>query len=429
MIYYFTKSLELSGQCYRNFLYSIRSEQTRMQYLYGLKRFMLYTKSKSLDDLLTIDPKMVEANIIDWIVKLREEHKLSRSVINHYLSAMLKFYLMNDVLLNRKKIGSYLGPCEFKYEDRPYTHQEIARLLAYSDERMKVIVLLLASTGMRIGALPELCLRNLEKIEHGEYQLYKIVVYEKSKERYTTFCTPECAAAIDSYLQYRQRFGERMDPDIPLLRRRFHHDQIINVKNARRLARRTLPIRLSELLIRSGIVVQKHQIENAGVVVGDPAGPGRERKEVRRCNGFRKFANTQMAKAKVDPVIKSMLLGHDVGLQENYFRPSEEELLAEYIKAVDFLTINEEQKLKLKVKQMEEEMVDAAAVADLKNQLDKKEGRLVVMEKQFNTMQSQMQALLTAIGNMKGDQDKVYEFSKTLFDSGILKTTTQSPSS
>jgi hypothetical protein len=56
------------------------------------------------------------------------------------------------------------------------------------------------------------------------------------------------------------------------------------------------------------------------------------------------------------------------------------------------------------------------AYSETIEQQKQKEDRLTVMEKQ-------MQALLTAIGNMKGDQDKVYEFSKALFDSGILKTT------
>jgi integrase len=49
-----------------------------------------------------------------------------------------------------------------------------------------------------------------------------------------------------------------------------------------------------------------------------------------------------------------------------------------------------------------------------------KEDRITVMEKQ-------MQALLTALGSIK-HQDKINDLSKTLFDSGILKTT-QNPSS
>jgi integrase len=49
-----------------------------------------------------------------------------------------------------------------------------------------------------------------------------------------------------------------------------------------------------------------------------------------------------------------------------------------------------------------------------------KEDKLTIMEERFNSMQSQMQTLLTAIVNMK-DQNKINEFSKTLFDSGIVE--------
>jgi hypothetical protein len=59
------------------------------------------------------------------------------------------------------------------------------------------------------------------------------------------------------------------------------------------------------------------------------------------------------------------------------------------------------------------------AYSETIEQQKQKDDRLTVVEKQ-------MQLLLTAIGSMKGDQEKVNEFSKALFDSGILKVTTSS---
>jgi integrase/recombinase XerD len=50
-----------------------------------------------------------------------------------------------------------------------------------------------------------------------------------------------------------------------------------------------------------------------------------------------------------------------------------------------------------------------------------KEDQLQVVQSQVDKMQSQLQTLISALGNMK-DQNKVDEFSKTLFESGILKT-------
>lgn len=47
--------------------------------------------------------------------------------------------------------------------------------------------LLLASTGMRIGALSTIKIRDLERID----DLYKITVYSGDNEEYFSFCTPE----------------------------------------------------------------------------------------------------------------------------------------------------------------------------------------------------------------------------------------------
>jgi len=51
-----------------------------------------------------------------------------------------------------------------------------------------------------------------------------------------------------------------------------------------------------------------------------------------------------------------------------------------------------------------------------------KEDKLTVMEKQFNTMQSQLQTLITALGSIK-DQNQVNQTAQMLYKSGILNNT------
>ena len=88
-----------------------------------------------------------------------------------------------------------------------------------SDERMKVIVLILTSTGKRIGGLAGLKISSLKKID--EFGLYRLTVYEGSSEEYICFTTPECASAIDFYLSQREMWGEKLKPDSPLIRKEF----------------------------------------------------------------------------------------------------------------------------------------------------------------------------------------------------------------
>ena len=49
-------------------------------------------------------------------------------------------------------------------------------------------------------------------------------------------------------------------------------------------------------------------------------------------HGFRKFVTTQLVNSKVSPEIREMLLGHKIGLASAYYRPSEDEMLNEYLK-------------------------------------------------------------------------------------------------
>ena len=44
-------------------------------------------------------------------------------------------------------------------------------------------------------------------------------------------------------------------------------------------------------------------------------------------------------------------MGHDTGLEKSCYKPTEQELLEDYLKVIDLLTINEINKLKLEFEQ------------------------------------------------------------------------------
>jgi hypothetical protein len=73
-----------------------------------------------------------------------------------------------------------------------------------------------------------------------------------------------------------------------------------------------------------------------------------------------------MARAGVDTEKAKVLSGHSIGVRGHYVKYTEDELLQEYLKAVNNLTINEENRLKLKVKSLENQ---EAKVANLQKEL------------------------------------------------------------
>ena len=180
-------NLVLTGDCYNNLANTVKSKHTLVIYKYGLTQFMHYLQISDVNNLMVLsqDAKALQYKIIDYVMRLRQR-SLAPSSVKTLLASVVHFYTMNDVSLNRKKIGAYLPSKDDreeeeneKSEDRPYTLAEISRLLEFCDLRNRAIVLLFASTGVRIGSVPRLRLEHLTKIE--KYFLYKIKVYASSK--------------------------------------------------------------------------------------------------------------------------------------------------------------------------------------------------------------------------------------------------------
>ena len=72
----------------------------------------------------------------------------------------------------------------------------------------------------------------------------------------------------------------------------------------------------------------RHQLKN-----------GERRHEFKTVHGFRKFFKTHC-----EQVMKSInveiLMGHTIGVSDCYYKPSEKEILEDYLKAINVLTIN-----------------------------------------------------------------------------------------
>jgi integrase len=153
--------------------------------------------------------------------------------------------------------------------------------------------------------------------------------------------TPEATKAIDTYLEMRASYGEKINEDSYLIREYFNTRGPIKIRNARNVTTLTLEWKLIEMARRCHIRKVEHQIEGKKIAS--------MRKDVAIAHGFRKFFATMCASSKVDPEIRERLLGHDIGLTLDYVKTTEQEIYQEYQKAFDLLTINEENRLRKKV--------------------------------------------------------------------------------
>ena len=61
--------------------------------------------------------------------------------------------------------------------------------------------------------------------------------------------------------------------------------------------------------------------------------------EWKQAHGFRKFFKTRMEVAGVKPLVIETLMGHSTGVSSSYFKPTEREMLVEYAKGVENVTV------------------------------------------------------------------------------------------
>lgn len=346
---------------YKNFINSLDSEASRRTYRSAFPQFMRFCKTDSYDAMLQIQPKKLEGLIRDYIIHLREYRKASPATVASYSSCIAHFYEMNDVVINWKKLKKFKGRYHGVVEDVPYSRDQIKVLVDRATLRDRCMILMMASAGLRRGALPNLRIKDLTPVP--KYSLYKIAVYKKEQEQYTTFCSPECARHIDQYLQWRSRLGEKLQPDSILFRGEFDTTSNMAIDRPKPIQTTTVGHTIHLLLDRAGVRGRTTQRFKKTTLMA--------------CHGFRKFFDTQCINYGMNPLYCEYLMGHKSGLIKSYFKPTDAELLEGndksigYVGVIPYLTINateeENERLRQKVETLQ---VEKSQIEELHKEME-----------------------------------------------------------
>ncbi|MGB5090009.1 MAG: site-specific integrase [Nitrososphaeraceae archaeon] len=313
------------------FLSSVKSQETKEKYSIYLKKYMELQGLTDKDLDKETDPRVIEKQLIHFVNAMKKKG-MSYIAIKNYTTAVFSFYSINDINLNTRKIAKFMPENKKVKNDRGYKREEIAKLLEFADLRARVIILLLASSGARVGAITSLKVRHLDADNHN-----KVIFYQKSPEEYFSFITPEAKKAVDAYLDMRKRHGEELTPDSYLIREQYDIRNPFAIKSPKAVSSEGLQWILRDLVTRYN-VISNNQTPVA--------------------HGFRYWWMGQAVKCKMNPEQREMLLGHKIGLASAYYRPDPDELYVEYEKALDLLTIDPTQKLQKKLDVLEVEKTD-----------------------------------------------------------------------
>ena len=302
-------NMQVSVNTYDNFVNSINSDQTKEQYEYCLTQFLKYCQM-NLDSFLKLPQDEISSLIVNYLL----ERKVSRQYKVVIFSAIKHACEMNDVVLNWTKMKKFIRTENrdngIHGKDRGYEHEEIQKILEFSDQRSKTAFLLLASSGIRIGALQTIRIGDLERID----DLYKITIYTGDREEYFTFCTPECTKEIDNYLAYRNRKGEKITQDSFLVVMKFTQDAI---QKGKPFTGKSLRVTLQNCISNTGLRVVDHENPH-------------KRKQIPVMHGFRKFFTKQLVDSKLNPEIREMLLGHKIKKKGEPPAPDDDQWLSCY---------------------------------------------------------------------------------------------------
>ncbi|HEV8405560.1 MAG TPA: hypothetical protein VGQ13_06610, partial [Nitrososphaera sp.] len=176
----------------------LRTKSTEKFYKLCLDKFCAFS-GKTPAQIAKLKDAQAKKLVIQYVLHLKEiavntagkpvEGKISVNSIGYYIAGLKSFLDHCEKTLPWKKIKSYY-PEEVAHSFRAYKLEELRRLLALADRRERVILLLMISSGLRVGAIPDLKFKHLEPLENG---LAKLHVYAESKKNcYWTLITPEC---------------------------------------------------------------------------------------------------------------------------------------------------------------------------------------------------------------------------------------------
>jgi len=361
---------------YQLFLDSIRSPSTERRYKNLLYTFLklipnqfyndslgktpenrdVQTLAKFFVDLSRKDMDKVSDIIATFIKEDRkrvESGEISSQTIPNHIKPIKVLLDANRVPIHWKSLNKLLPRREAKSKDRAYTKEEIQKMLQVTNDITdKVIILMFSSGGFRLESWDYFTWKDVVffKNDDGTYKGAALRIYRGDPESYFTFITPEACKALELYREnWKADIGVYPKPDDPLIKSiRYPVIRRLNQKGVRK---------------RIDIVV-------TDIGLRPPLSLNQKRHEVQLDHGFRKYFNTMLRRAKVDYLDKEDMMGHKVGLEKHYERYNEEdfERFPEYQKAIPFLTVSDEERIRLENEKLKQEKSENEI---LKSQLNK----------------------------------------------------------
>jgi len=341
------------------YLYAMKSPVTKQKYQKRLEKFFdfLELKGNTIEEksnsFLQISKEKDNAWVFNVVLKFMQsllerfnEKEITGSTIRNYLKSIKLFLEIADIQIAWKKISRGLPRARNYSDDRIPTVEEINTLLAYPDRRLKALIYTMSSSGIRLGAWDFLKWGHIRPIEkNGEIVAAKIIVYAGEEDEYFSFISREAFYALSEWMNFREISGEKIDNNSWLMRDLWDTQDI----QGKGKGLVTKPNKLTSIgikkLVNRAIWAQglRKKLEN-----------GKKRHEWQAIHCYRKWYKTRCEMAGMKPINVEILLSHNVGISNSYYKPTENDLLEDYLKVINLLSIDKQSKLEAELQDYEQ---------------------------------------------------------------------------
>ncbi len=362
----------------QRFQEAIKSEHTLQPYKFHLNQFFKHSKTTP-EQIVNLDKKQIDELVFNYLVHLKlrvEKGNLNPNSFNSMFAPIQLFLEQNDIVLNWKKLKRMFPRKKAPANQAPYTEDEIRKiLLATTSLRNKAFIHFLASTGCRVGAIPELNVSDIKQVDDGAV----VTIYRDDIEEYRTCITPECYKTLQDYFEFRNLRGYPVTSNSPLF---------TNKSCSSRITHQAAKDLIRIILDSAGLRTKRNLRKSSK---GKSAN-----------HAFRKRFETVLVNAGLHSKYVDYMMGHKVGQIRSYFKPTDEELWKEFRKAITNLAIDKSEQLKAKNQHQQEEIFKYEVEA--KNEIES-------MKKQLHEQRLDTLKLIgEAMKNPKKFQEKLEDF-------------------
>jgi integrase len=335
------------------------SRHTREQYPKTLKKFFEYLqlpgsnvdeKAQAFLDKARQTPGWANDSIRQYILENRkrvDSEQITAGTLKGLFTPIKMFCDVYDDItasVNWKRIRKTMPTPQQYADDRAPTSEEIKKLLDYPDRRIKPIVMIMVSSGMRVGGFEGLRWKHIrpitdEKKTDEVLAAHLHVAKNKGGRAYNTFITPECYHEIKKYMDWRKMWGEEITPESYVIRDDFKTaDTKRNSppENGGGLVRRAATPKQLTVPAINRLIVKALYTQG----LRDTLQAGQKRHDVRTCHGYRNYFFSTATREGVHGLTLEMYMGHKLPESiPSYMKPTPEHYRDAYLQVVPHLTI------------------------------------------------------------------------------------------